>query len=307
MSSPKPGLHKRNKNTARYDLDAMAEVSPDLSKHIVIKKDGGKTIDFSSQGAVRSLNKAILHHYYGVNYWEFPEESLTPGIPGRAEYVHTVADLLAESNDGVIPRGADVTVVDVGVGASCVYPVIGVVEYDWNFIGSDVDAKSLEFCNNIINQNDSLKGKIECRQQADADKIFVGILVKKDKVFATICNPPFHASIEDAVKASRRKVRNLNKQKVDDAKLNFSGKYSELVYEGGELNFILKMIYESVEYKNQCYWFTSLVSREENLGKLNYALDQVKAIKRKTVSIKTGNKMGRIVAWSFFSSGLGEY
>ena len=41
------------------------------------------------------LNRAILMHHYGVKSWDIPAGYLCPPIPGRADYIHSVADLLA--------------------------------------------------------------------------------------------------------------------------------------------------------------------------------------------------------------------
>jgi 23S rRNA (adenine1618-N6)-methyltransferase len=43
-----------------------------------------------------------------------------PSIPGRADYIHYIADLLAESNNGIIPRSWDQGL-DIGIGANCIY------------------------------------------------------------------------------------------------------------------------------------------------------------------------------------------
>ncbi|MCM2279748.1 MAG: RlmF-related methyltransferase [Oligoflexia bacterium] len=70
--------------------------------------------------------------------------SSPPPIPGRADALHAVADLLASGNGGEIPRGQSVRVLDIGVGANCVYPLIGQAEYGWSFVGSDADPVALE-------------------------------------------------------------------------------------------------------------------------------------------------------------------
>ncbi len=76
---------------------------------------------------------------------------------------------------------------------------------------------------------------------------------------------------------SERKRRNLGLNK-DDA-LNFGGQQQELWCEGGEVAFIKKMIEESKGFAKQVMWFTSLVSRGENLPPLYRALTDVGAVK----------------------------
>ncbi|SKB39063.1 23S rRNA (adenine1618-N6)-methyltransferase [Salegentibacter holothuriorum] len=299
--TPKTRLHERNRNREPYDLKALADAIPKLKNYIKVNKYGGDSVDFSNPKAVKLLNKALLKHYYGINNWEFPDENLCPPIPGRADYLHYIADLLNESNAGKIQKGSQICGLDVGVGATCIYPIIGVKEYNWNFIASDIDPKSIASAQQIINSNPSLKDKVDCRLQKDSNAIFGGIINKKDKIDFTICNPPFHASIEEAQRGTRRKIRNLSGKKVNEAKLNFSGAKNELIYEGGEYQFIKNMIRESEEYAKSCFWFSTLVSKQSNLKGIYKLLEKVKPTQSKTIEMGTGNKSSRIVAWTFLS------
>ncbi|WP_037314495.1 23S rRNA (adenine(1618)-N(6))-methyltransferase RlmF [Salegentibacter sp. Hel_I_6] len=297
----KTRLHNRNRNRKPYDLKALVAAIPKLKNHIKPNKYGGDSVDFSSPIAVKLLNQALLKHYYGINNWQFPDENLCPPIPGRADYLHYIADLLSESNAGKIQKGNQICGLDVGVGATCIYPIIGVTEYDWNFIASDIDPKSISSAQQIIDSNPSLRDKVDCRLQKDPNAIFGGIIDKKDKIDFTMCNPPFHASIEEAQRGSRRKVRNLSGKKVTEAKLNFSGSKNELIYDGGEYQFIKNMIRESEEFTKSCLWFSTLISKQSNLKGTYKLLEKIKPTKLKTIAMGTGNKSSRIVAWSFLS------
>ncbi len=297
----KTRLHPRNKNRAPYDLDALLRIIPALKEYIKTTKTGAPSIDFSNPLAVKLLNKALLNHYYGIAHWEFPDENLCPPIPGRADYLHYMADLLSEHNAGIIPKGQAIHCLDVGVGASCIYPIIGVIEYGWRFIGTDIDSKSIAAAQNIVNANTLLQSKIECRLQSTSKNIFNGILGKEEKVDITICNPPFHTSKEEAQKGSRRKIKNLSGEKVSEPKLNFAGRSNELIYKGGEYAFILSIIRESEQFAKNCFWFSSLVSKQSNLKGIYKALKKTTATQIKTIPMGTGNKLSRIVAWTFLS------
>jgi len=297
----KARLHSRNKNRERYDLSALSISNPELKNYIITNKFGVESVDFSNPLVVKLLNKALLNHYYGIKYWEFPDENLCPPIPGRADYIHHIADLLGENNFGTIPMGDKITCLDVGLGASCIYPIIGVTEYDWRFIGSDIDPKSIASAQNIVNSNSSIKGKIECRLQKNPKDVFHGIINDKDKIELIICNPPFHSSIEDAQKGTRRKIRNLSGKKVKTPELNFAGISNELICDGGEYKFIQNMIRESEKFSKNCYWFSTLVSKQSNLKGIHNFLKKIKAKQIKTIPMGTGNKSSRIVAWTFLS------
>lgn len=297
----KTRLHSRNRNRERYDLSALTTSNPELANYIKPNKYGGDSVDFSNPVAVKILNKALLNHYYGVKNWEFPDENLCPPIPGRADYIHHMADLLSENNFGKIPIGNQITCFDIGIGANCIYPIIGVIEYDWKFIGSDIDRKSIESAQNIVNSNSSLKQKVECRLQENSKDVFYGIIGREDKIDLSICNPPFHSSLEDAQKGTRRKVKNLSGKRVETPQLNFAGISDELICDGGEYKFIHNMIRESERFSKNCFWFSTLVSKQSNLKGIYKSLEKPKVNQVKTIPLGTGNKSSRIVAWTFLS------
>lgn len=297
----KTRLHLRNKNRERYDLAALISAEPALQTFVKPNKYGEDSVDFASPVAVKLLNKALLNHYYGIKHWDFPAENLCPPIPGRADYLHYMADLLSESNFGTIPNGENINCLDVGVGANCIYPIIGVTEYDWNFIGSDIDPKSIEAAQQIVKANKSLKTKIVCKLQENHQLVFNGILGEEDKIDLSICNPPFHSSSAAAQKGTRRKVRNLSGKREKNPELNFAGMSNELFCEGGEFKFIQNMMLESKNYAKNCYWFSTLVSKIANLNGIYKILEHLEVADFKTIPMGTGNKSSRIVAWTFLS------
>jgi len=300
-SQEKTSLHPRNKNRERYDLNALVVAIPELLQHVKPNKFGDESVDFASPVAVKLLNKALLKHYYGIEYWEFPDDNLVPPIPGRADYIHYMADLLKESNFGRMPYGNKITCIDIGTGANCIYPIIGVTEYAWNFIATDVNRESLASAQNIMNANPQLTGKIECRLQNNPNAFFDGIIAANEKADLTICNPPFHASADDAKAGNKRKVQNLSGKRIKTPELNFAGISNELIYEGGEHRFLHKMIANSKRCSKNCYWFSTLVSKQSNLKGIYKALDEFRASSVKTIEMGTGNKSTRIVAWTFLT------
>lgn len=301
QAKQKSGLHPRNKHQGHYDLKAMKAGTPRLADHIIINQYGNETINFADPKAVRILNEALLKLYYNINDWKIPEKYLCPPVPGRSDYIHHIADLLAECNKGVIPKGSRIKCMDIGTGSSCIYPIIGINEYEWSFIATETDQIAIDSVEEIIQHNPSLSEKIEVRHQNKSKYIFKGVLSSKEKIDITICNPPFHASYEAAQAGSMRKVKNLSKKKTTKPVLNFGGRSNELWCEGGEKKFIRDMIYESRKVANSCYWFSTLVSKESNLKSVYAALKQARATAVKTLPMGQGNKISRVVAWTFYS------
>ena len=122
-----------------------------------------------------------------------------------------------------------------------------------------------------------------------------------EKIDVTICNPPFHASIEEAIKGTKRKIKNLSGKTEINPTLNFAGITNELIFDGGEYAFITNMIYESKNISKSCYWFTTLVSKESNLKGIYKLLKKVETVQFKTIPMGTSNKSARIVAWTFLT------
>jgi 23S rRNA (adenine1618-N6)-methyltransferase len=300
-SPEKTRLHPRNKNRERYDLDAIMIAIPELKNYLIPNKSGLMSIDFSNPKAVKLLNKGLLDYYYEIKNWDFPDENLCPPIPGRADYIHNMADLIAENNFGRMPTGDKITCLDVGVGASCIYPIIGVTEYGWRFIGSDIDPKSITAAQEIVNANSTLQGKIECRLQKSPTAIFRGIVNQDEKIDVMICNPPFHASMEEARNGTQRKVKNLSGKSVSSPELNFAGNTNELVCKGGEFQFIQNIIKESQSFSENFYWFSTLVSKESNLKGTYKLLEKAGANLINIIPMGTGNKSTRIIAWTFLT------
>jgi 23S rRNA (adenine1618-N6)-methyltransferase len=297
--SRKPTLHARNRNKEQYDLTKMVATTPELNAYIQPNKQGQPSINFSDPKAIKVLNRAILQHYYGIGYWNFPDGYLCPPIPGRAEYIHRVADLLAQENNGNVPTGKRVQCLDVGTGASCIYPVIGTIEYQWQFIASDISKEAIQSAQQIIEKNAQLRDCIALRHQSSSNSIFEGILQPDERITLSICNPPFHASVEEATKGTRRKVKNLTGQQTTTPTLNFGGIKDELIYIGGEYQFIQNMMVESRAIASNCLWFTCLVSKENNLKRLHRFLQQQRPTDIQVLPIQTGNKTSRILAWTY--------
>lgn len=301
-----PTLHPRNRHQGRYDMQRLVAANPALKALLVRTPAGEQSIDFSNPVAVRELNRALLASDYGIAHWDLPEGHLCPPVPGRVDYLHGLADLLAADSGGVIPRGHDVRVLDIGVGANCIYPLLGQAEYGWSFVGSDIDAGSLQSAAANVRGN-GLEGVIELRQQHARGSLFDGLLQAGERFHLSMCNPPFHASAKEAAQGSQRKLRNLGgTPKASRAgrapALNFGGQANELWCTGGEASFLRRMIRESVGVQAQVLWFSSLVAKREHLADIHRQLAKAGAADVREVAMAQGNKQSRFVAWSFHAA-----
>ncbi len=291
MSAAGP-LHPRNRHQGRYAMGPLVEAVPDLRRHLRRAPDGDQTIDFSDARAVRLLNQALLAVFYGVRGWSLPEGYLCPPIPGRADYLHYAADLLA--GGGPLPKGPGVRVLDIGTGANGVYPLIGTAAYGWSFLASDIHRPALDHLATVLARNP--ERPITLRHQRDPRHLLVGVLEPGERLDLVMTNPPFHASAHEAAAGTARKWRNLGR---DHAGLNFGGQSQELVCPGGETAFISTLIAESPAWGASVRWFTSLVAGKAHLPALDQALYRVRPTAVRVIPMRQGAKPSRILAWTF--------
>jgi 23S rRNA (adenine1618-N6)-methyltransferase len=294
----KDGLHPRNQHRSRYNFDELIKSCPALAKYVAPNQYQDLSVNFSDPDAVKMLNKALLQHFYHINNWDIPAGYLCPPIPGRADYIHYIADLLAQTNNGIIPLGKRITALDIGVGANCVYPIIGNHEYGWNFVGTDVDPVAIHSAKQIVAAN-NLTDAIELRQQANPSNIYTGIINLGEFFDMAMCNPPFHSSLQEAEQGTRRKLQNLGNDTTKKPVLNFGGQNTELWCPGGEAAFVSRMVYQSSQMPLQCFWYSTLISKHDNLAAVYKALKKANAFDVKTISMAQGQKVSRIVAWTF--------
>ena len=292
----KTKLHPRNLHLDGYDFERLVTQTPELEAFMIKNPVGQSTVDFQDPMAVRMLNRALLRTHYDIEFWDIPAGYLCPPIPGRVDYIHHLAGLLAEDNNlQEAPRGRHIKALDIGTGASLVYPLIGQSAYGWRFTGVDVDANAVKSARQIRDVN---KLDIDLRRQNNSENIFRGVIQPDDVFHVTMCNPPFHGSKEQANKGTQRKWASLGKGR--STKLNFGGRDAELWYPGGEIKFIARMVAESMDFAKQCLWFTSLVSKKDNLQPLHRILGKARVAEYKVVEMAQGQKTSRFIAWTYF-------
>ncbi|MBC6994656.1 23S rRNA (adenine(1618)-N(6))-methyltransferase RlmF [Neolewinella lacunae] len=286
-------MHPRNRYQQPHDFSSLAGVVPELAGYLVITPDGRTSLDFTSPQAVRLLNRALLLRDYGLKHWDIPAGNLCPGVPGRLDYIHVLADLLGEGAQG----GKKVRVLDVGTGASLIYPILGVGEYDWRFVGTDLDAGSLKVAGAIARFNPAIGKSVLLRQQTEAGAIFRNVILPGETFACTMCNPPFFSDAASASAAATQKWEKLGES--PEAQLNFGGQAHELWTPGGEPEFLRRMIRESVAFKGQVGWFTTLVSKKGYLRNARQELDRMGAAWVRELPIGQGGKLRRVLAWTF--------
>ncbi|WP_041523751.1 23S rRNA (adenine(1618)-N(6))-methyltransferase RlmF [Gilvimarinus agarilyticus] len=301
-------LHPNNLHNRPYDFSALVATHPPLARFVARNQHQQLGIDFANPEAVKTLNAALLQHHYHINHWNIPEGALCPPVPGRADYIHYMAQLLNVAAPTIIPAPeSPFTMLDIGTGSSGIYPLLATQLYGWRCVASDINRQSLDNVANIIAANPALTSRIALRQQHDKHQFFAGIIQPGEHYDLNVCNPPFHTSEAEALKGSLRKIKNLARNRSGTDKqmsaqagtLNFGGQAAELWCNGGERLFLKKLIKESHTFAHQCRWFSSLVSKSENVPPLTKQLRKLGASQIKEIPMSQGNKITRVLAWSF--------
>jgi 23S rRNA (adenine1618-N6)-methyltransferase len=290
-------LHPRNIHNQEYDFSGLIKAYPGLANHITSAPSSHQTIGFANPSAVKALNTALLKYHYRVTDWHIPDGALCPPIPGRVDYIHYIADLL----DSIEPDKS-IRMLDIGTGANGIYPLLASSVYDWECVATDISKASLDNVAKVLKSNAALQSRISLRLQHDKHKMFEGVVLPQEQFDVSVCNPPFHASAEEALRGSQRKVANLNKGNAESNNkpvLNFGGMENELWCNGGEALFLKKMIKESKQFASQIRWFTSLVSKAENVKPLSKLANKAGATDVKVIEMTQGKKQTRILAWTF--------
>ncbi len=309
----KPEMHPRNPHNNGYDFVALAKIHAPLSGFLAKNPYGKLTIDFAQPSAVKALNAALLNYYYQVQVWDIPDGYLCPAVPGRADYVHYIADLLTSTAQAQTTQAQNQPIkgLDIGTGANLIYPIVASQSYQWQMLGSDIQKQSLASAQRIIDANPNLQSRVAVRLQTNPNTHFAGIIKPGEYYEFSMCNPPFHISAQAAASGSRKKNRNLARHQhkrrskdsvahtANQSKLNFGGQHNELWCSGGELQFVSNMMKESVQFKQQVGWFTSLLSKKEHIATLSALANSLGAVQCKSINMAQGAKASRFIAWRF--------
>jgi 23S rRNA (adenine1618-N6)-methyltransferase len=265
------------------DFVKLAEKYPTFKKHLKRLDDGRVTLDWKSNDALKELCRVLLLNDFGIKYWDTPDGYLVPTITSRSNYIHWIHDILEAEEAEKAEKAEEVNAqtvhgLDIGTGANCIYPILGSSIYNWKFKASDINEKAVDVAKTIVKKN-KLDNDITIVLQDNPDDIFYNVIQVGEKYDFTMCNPPYFSDDE---------VKHNNPNTICE----FNEK--EVYCKGGEYGFITRMIDESVSYRNDVKWFTTLVGRKINLEILYDMLKENNLVDR---VIKTTFYQGKMIRW----------
>lgn len=289
------------------DHEELASAYPNLQPFLVSgRQNGASSIDFLSAEATRFYNQALLHRWFGIKL-SLPSNHLCPTALSRTRYIRWIASLVQYCPS----QQEQIVGIDVGTGASCVYPLLGKAIYNWNFIATDIDDESLASAAENVKQNcwtDSISVIRAARQdlsdggqstqsplfhilQGALDAPSTRKLQESSPTFSSahfsMCNPPFFESVED-------KVPRQDTVCIATA--------SELATSGGEVEFVKQMMYESAQLGERVSWYTTLLGKKSSLYPLVAYLKTLNPLDIQDTTFKQGRNTRWALAWTFSTS-----
>eukprot|EP01117_Protostelium_nocturnum_P019110 TRINITY_DN8190_c0_g3_i1.p1 TRINITY_DN8190_c0_g3~~TRINITY_DN8190_c0_g3_i1.p1 ORF type:complete len:516 (-),score=109.31 TRINITY_DN8190_c0_g3_i1:8-1555(-) len=320
----KNGMHNRNALLQNEpNFEELAQLYPSFASYLTEKVDskGRKRMimNWKSGEATREYNRTLLYHYYGISIF-LPQDQLCPNVGNRVNYIHFIQDLLTKnpissSND----RFPSVKAIDIGTGASCIYPLLGAkINWpNWQFIGTDIDPVSLEIAeyniqlnfpwsfikkspsedeeaidkketNEVIWREEDYFRLIQLRKATEG-KILMGVIKDEEEFDFCMCNPPFFSDLEET---------GLN------GKVDCTAKVNELVTKGGETSFVSLLIEESLIFRERITWYSCMIGKKSDLKPLIIKLKQNGIFNFRTSELLQGRTTRWVIAWSFTKIGF---
>jgi methyltransferase len=117
-------------------------------------------LDFKDPKALRALTRCSLKKYFNLDV-EIPPDRLVPTLPLRLNVLLWIQDVLRAAE--IVTEGVSQKVVglDVGCGANCVFPLVGVRHFDWDFVATEADEEAVACARRNVTANgldDRIKG-----------------------------------------------------------------------------------------------------------------------------------------------------
>ncbi|XP_044732234.1 U6 small nuclear RNA (adenine-(43)-N(6))-methyltransferase, partial [Chrysoperla carnea] len=289
-------MHPRNIFKTPPSFSELGHKYLEFNKYLKIGLDGKLSLNFNDVEALRALSKVLLLHYFGINI-EIPKNTLVPTIPLRLNYILWLQDL---ANFLQIPADENVTLIDVGAGATCVYGLLAAKLRKWKVLALESNTESYLVAKRNVETN-SLANYIEVKNNGNDEKnILIGSLHSMENYTFTMCNPPFFKENDE----SNEKTPKIKAQPPKNA---FTGTLNELTYPGGEVAFVEKLIAESQILKEQVMIYTTMIGHKKNLKILREKLKSLNIPSYIQTEFCQGNTTRWALAWTFKNINLQEF
>lgn len=274
----------RNLYASETDFRRLAREDGAFASFI---KDDGK-LDFNDPAAMVQLTKTLLMADFGLKI-ELPGDRLCPPVPNRHNYILWLKGLMDTTS--YEPPGRKLWGIDIGTGASCIYPLLGAAQRPWHFVATDIDPKSLEYARKNVRLN-RLEDRIQVLARTSTSALIPLSDLLVHSVDFVMMNPPFYSSEEELLSLAKRK----NRPPLSAC----TGAPIEMVCEGGEVAYIGRMMEESLTLRERVQWYTAMVGKASSIDTLVERLRGHNIDNFAVTEFVQGNKTRRwALGWSF--------
>ncbi|KAK9871833.1 hypothetical protein WA026_014290 [Henosepilachna vigintioctopunctata] len=286
-------MHPRNIYIKPPNFKELAILYPEFRKYLQQDIAGKVTLDFKDVNAIRALSRVLLLKDFDLNV-EIPLNKLIPTIPLRLNYLLWIEDLLNIERINL----DKVYGIDIGTGASCVYPLMAAKKFNWNMVGTEIDKDSLECAKKNISNN-FLNEKVMVYESTKNTLLKEVVQNMNLEFHFCMCNPPFFSSTQELHPffKSRKSTR-------PHPKNAFCASIGEVVVNGGEIQFISNLINESAELKNKVKIFTTMIGHKSSLVPLKALLRKLEVCSFKQTEFCQGHTTRWGLAWTFLDIDL---
>ncbi|XP_053668329.1 U6 small nuclear RNA (adenine-(43)-N(6))-methyltransferase [Anopheles marshallii] len=286
-------MHPRNLYRQKPNFHLLVKQFPELNEVASVDLAGKVKLDYRKKHAVHLLSKCLLLRDFGLKL-ELPSNKLVPTLPLRLNYIHWLEDIGAIAQ---WPEKEKVRGIDIGCGASCIYPLLAVVlsQQRWHMVAIEKAEDSLESAKANVMRNE-LQSCINVQPQSlEGNTILLDVLKNfpGERFDFCMCNPPFFDSNFNELKPHDRTGKRREPSNAS------TGSLEELCTEGGEVKFINQIIDESLQLKDRVSVYTTMIGHKSTYDKILHSLKRA-SIHNVTVSrFCQGNTTRWAVAWSF--------
>lgn len=280
-------MHPRNRYKDKPpDFAYLASKYPEFQQHVQTSLMGRPVVNFKEPEAVRALTCTLLKEDFGLTI-EIPLERLIPTVPLRLNYIHWVEDLIDGQKQ---PRRG----IDIGTGASCIYPLLGATMNGWYFLATEVDDICFDYAKKNVEQN-NMSDLIKVVKVPQKTLLMDALKEETEIVYDfCMCNPPFFANQMEA-----KGVYSRNSRRPPPSSVNTGG-VTEIMAEGGELEFVKRIIHDSLQLKKRLRWYSCMLGKKCSLAPLKEELRKQGVPKVTYTEFCQGRTMRWALAWSFY-------
>uniref|UniRef100_A0A2M4CSP7 U6 small nuclear RNA (adenine-(43)-N(6))-methyltransferase n=1 Tax=Anopheles darlingi TaxID=43151 RepID=A0A2M4CSP7_ANODA len=281
-------MHPRNRYREKPDYQELVKQFPELAKVAIVDLNGKVKLDYKNKEAVQLLTKCLLLKDFGLTL-ELPPNKLVPTLPLRLNYIHWLEDIGTAS--AWMETRKDVHGIDIGCGASCIYPLLAVVQskHRWNMLAIEKNELSLISARANVTGNRLNDYITVVPQAAEGSTLLLDVLKNfpDTKFDFCMCNPPFYDS------AANQEVNNRTGKRKEPTNAT-SGSGEELCTLGGEVQFVGQLIRESLELKDRISVYTTMIGHKQSYEAI------LRHLKRSNIHNVTMNRLcqGNTTRWS---------